>query len=135
MVAAAKVGDKWHPKDFPLAYAGEFKSKDGANVLLVVQTSQAFTGDGFYSPGPEVYLVARLFTLEKKGPELLKEEAFSIGSFQYHRLLAGKATGRQIVFETEAGNHFDSRAVMYSEKCTIDLDENNKLTKKGRDHF
>lgn len=135
LVAEARVGEKWHPKEFPLAYAGEFTSKDGTKVLLVVQTSQAFTGDGFWSPGPVVYLVARLFTHEAAGPKLIKEEAFSIGSFQFTRLMAGEAKGREVSFKTESGSSFDSRDVTHSETCTIRLDENNQLTKKGQDHF
>ena len=36
LIGEAKIGDKWHPKDFPLAFAGEFTSKGGGRVLKSV---------------------------------------------------------------------------------------------------
>ena len=131
LVVDAKVGDKWHPKDFPLAYAGEFKSKDGTVVLLVVQASQAFTGDGYWSPGPVVYLVARVFSKKEGGLKLLTEQANSIGdadgSFQYSRLFAGEANGRRILFRTDGGRDFDSHEVTRKQDWALSLGDDNSL--------
>jgi hypothetical protein len=138
LVIDAKVNVKWHPKDFPLAYAGEFKSKDGSVALLVVQASQSFTGDGFFSPGPVVYLVARLFSKGDGGPKLLTEQACAIGdvdgSFQYSRLLAGEANGRRILFRTDGGPDFDSRKITHQQNWTLSLGDTNSITIERGDY-
>jgi len=132
LVGEATISDKWHPKDFPLAYAGEFKSKSGRNVLLVVQVSHAFSGDGILSRGPELYLIARMFSIEDAGLKLAKEQAFRLGSMQYARLLAGKADGRQIEFRTEGGTEFDGHTTTWKRNWTLSVGEDNSLSiKKG----
>lgn len=128
LISEAKVGDKWHPKDFPLVYAGEFTSKDGSRAFLVVQASQAFTGDGYWSPGPEVYLIARIFSIEGAGLKLTKEENYRLGSMQYGSLFAGKAKGRQVVFHTEGGSDFDSRTVTWTRDWVLRVSDDNSLT-------
>lgn len=128
MIGDSGMTDKWHAKDFPLAYAGEIKSKAGTEALLVVQVSQAFSGDGFYSPGPEIYCVARLFSSGADKPKLLKEQTFSLGSMQYNRLLAGVANDRQIVFKTEGGRLFDDDKVAYTQSWTLTVGEDNSLS-------
>jgi hypothetical protein len=132
LVAEAKIGDKWHPKEFPLAYVGEFKSKIGASELLVVQVSHAFTGDGFVRPGPEVYLTPYLFSIDGDKLNLKKQDWFIIRDMQYARLLAGKAEGRKIVFQTEGGRDFDCRVVYWKREWTLTVgDDNSFEIKKG----
>lgn len=132
MIKNVAISDKWHPKDFPLAYAGELKAKDGSVVLLIVQASQAFTGDGFLSPGPEIYLVARIFSLQPNGAKLLREENYNIGSMQYCRLLAGETRGNSIIFQVEGGSDFDSQKVSYKKTWTLNISgENNLSMAKG----
>jgi hypothetical protein len=128
LIGEAKVGDKWHPKDFPLVFAGEFTSTGGSRVLLVVQASQAFTGDGYWSPGPEVYLIARIFSIEGAGLKLTKEEAYSLGGMQYGSLFAGRADGRRIVFHTEGGPDFDSRTVTWTRDLVLSVSDDNSLS-------
>lgn len=133
LASEAGVNEKWHPKDFPLVYSGKFKSKDGGMVLLVVQASQAFTGDGFYSPGPVLYLVARLFSTDGGSSKLLKEQVCSLGDMQYSRLLAGSATERQVVFRTEKGSNFDSREIEWKQDWILSLDDDHSLSFKECD--
>jgi hypothetical protein len=128
LVDEAKIGDKWHPKDFPLVFAGELDSKGGGRVLLVVQASQAFSGDGsLLGPGPEVFVIARMFLIEGAGLKLTKEQAFRLGDMQYARLLTGTANGRQIEFRTEGGQDFDSHTVMWTQYWTLRLGDDNSL--------
>jgi len=133
IVDDAKIGDKWHPKDFPLAYAGQFESKNGNVTVLIVQASQAFTGDGFWSPGPEVYLIARLFATKDDAFTLTKEKAFSIGSMQFGRLMAGEANERQIVFQTDGGQEFNSRTITWKRNWTLSVGDDNSLSIKKSD--
>jgi hypothetical protein len=111
---AGKEGleEKWKCSDFPLAYAGEVAMRSG-RALLVVQVTHSFTGDGFFSPGPVLSLVAFLFSLEEGGARLVAEEkaalgAHSGGSFQFSRLQAGQAKEQNITFRMESGNSFDA---------------------------
>jgi hypothetical protein len=136
MVKAAGVEDKWHPKDFPLAFAGEFKPKDGSVALLVVQASQAYTGDGFLEPGPEIYLIARLFSRGNGSSKLLWEIPYDIGDMQYSQLWAGEVVGRQITFRTEGGSEFSSRTITEKRNWTLSLDDSNSVSmKKGEQIF
>lgn len=131
MVDDAKIGDKWHPKDFPLAYAGEFTGKDGKGVLLVVQVSHAFTGDGYWSPGPVIYLVARVLARGENPPKLLTEQARAIGdsdgAFQNKRLYAGEANGRQIVFRTDGSGGLHSAEIAPGYSWSLTLGDDNAL--------
>lgn len=128
MVIDTKLDDMWHLKDFPLAYAGEFKADDGSVLLLVVQVSQGFSGDGFLSPGPEIYLVARLFSEGEGSPKLLTEKFWTLdGSFQYSRLFSGEANGREILFRTESGRYFDSNEVTGKKNWKLGLADDNSM--------
>ena len=124
------IGDKWHPKDFPLAYAGEFRSTNGTTVLLVVQVSHAFTGDGFYSRGPELYLVARLIRPSAAGNKLIKEDSFNIGNRQLFPLFAGEANGRSIVFrlDRDGGPHGETTPRLGN--LTLSLGDDDSLSIK-----
>jgi hypothetical protein len=127
MINRAGVGGRWHPKDFPLAYAGEFKSTNGEIALLVVQVSHAFSGDGYLARAPELYLIAREFSLKKEGVKLLKEQAFRIGDMQYSCLFAGEAKDRKIVFRTESGTDFDSQATSRKKDWILTVAEDNSV--------
>ena len=130
----AGVGDKWHPKDFPLAYAGEFKATDGSVALLVVQVSQAFNGDGTSGSGPPVHLIARLFSTAEGAPRLLQEKVRGLGSMQFYRLLAGEAKERSIVFHTEGGLNFDSRNITGRKDWTLRVGDDHSLSfEEGED--
>ena len=83
--------------------------------------------DGFLSPGPEVYLIARSFSLGPTGSKLLGEKSYSIGDMQYARLLAGEKHGRSIVFQIEGGKDFDTREVAYKTTWTLTVNEDNSL--------
>ena len=122
------ITDRWHPRDFPLAYVGEFQGKGGTAVLLVVQCSHAFTGDGYSGPGPEIYLVARTLSRENGGLKLLAEQAYDLGSMQNSRLFAGEASGRRVVFPIEKGSGIDSDRVASRAKWTLTVQEDNSLS-------
>lgn len=104
--------EKWKSADFPLAYAGEIETRNGRS-LLVVQVTHSFTGDGFFSPGPVLSLVAFLFSLEEGEATIIASEqavlgAYSGGSFQFSRLHAGQAKEQTITFRMESGNSFNA---------------------------
>jgi hypothetical protein len=127
----AKVDPKWHKDDLPLAYAGEFKSKDGTNVLLVVELYHAFSGDGFLTPGGEVYLVAREFSIEGGNSKLVSDQHrqawCNLSDLQYSRLFGGEAKGRRIEFRQEMGPEFDSRTVKWKKESALVVGDDNSL--------
>ena len=127
IVRRAGVSDRWHPGDFPLAYAGEFKQDGGRTVLLVVQCSHAFTGDGYSGPGPAIYLVARLLAHDNGGMKLVAEHAYDLGSMQYSRLSAGDASGRRVVFRIEQGEGFNSDRAVSAENWTLTVNGDDSL--------
>jgi hypothetical protein len=97
-------------------------------MLLVVQVSHAFTGDGYSSPGPVIYLVARLFAPQQgERFKLLKEQNYALGAMQYSRLLAGQASGRQIAFRIEGGKDIDSNEPAITQTWTLTVNEDNSL--------
>jgi hypothetical protein len=132
LASDTKLDPKYHKDDLPLAYAGEFQSKDGKNRLLVVGLNHAFTGDRaslFQTPGGQVYLVARWFSAENGQLKLLESKPVicNLEDLQYSRLFAGKAKGRQIEFRQEQGAEFDSRIVSRNRVTTLIVGNDNSL--------
>ncbi|MFM7180128.1 MAG: hypothetical protein ACKO2G_01485 [Verrucomicrobiales bacterium] len=121
--------EKWNCTDFPLAYAGQVETENGP-ALLVVQVTHSFTGDGFFSPGPVLSLVAFLFAKEPSGARLVATETTTLGSggsFQFSRLHAGKPDGRFILFRTESGSSFDSREITGTSELKLRVEPKGKL--------
>jgi hypothetical protein len=77
---------------FPLAFVGRWTSQGGADRLAVLQMRHRFSGDGYYSPGPALWLAAYVFEQTPSGKWSLRwsdENALDLHSMQDARLLAG----------------------------------------------
>ncbi len=77
---------------FPLVFVGRWTPGGGAERLVVLQMRHRFNGDGYYSPGPALWLAAYVFeqTPSGKWSRLWSDEnALNLHSMQNARLLAG----------------------------------------------
>lgn len=126
----AGISDKW-PAEFPLAWAGEVDAS-GRRILLVVQLGTAFTGDGYSSPGPEIWFIARQMESSGGTWKMTREEAFPSGSMQYSRVMAGVASGNSIEFKVETGSDFDAHEVSSRSSCTLSVAADGSMTMSGR---
>jgi hypothetical protein len=79
--------------DFPLAFVGRWTSESGPERLGVLQMRHRFNGDGFYTPGPALWLAAYVFERPPSGKwsRLWSDEnALNLHSMQNARFLAGR---------------------------------------------
>jgi hypothetical protein len=132
LAKGTNVGPDWHKDDLPIAFAGEFRSNNGKRILVVVELYHAFAGDRalpFQTPGGQVYLVARRFSVENGQPKLLKEKPVwcDLEDLQYARLFAGQAHGRLVEFLQERGDDFDSRTVTGKRTSVLTVSEDGLL--------
>jgi hypothetical protein len=78
---------------FPLVFVGRWNPEGGAERLVVLQIRHRFNGDGFYTPGPALWLAAYVFERSTSGKwsRLWSDDnALNLHSMQNARFLAGR---------------------------------------------
>ncbi len=108
------LGLKWNFDEFPVVFSGMLRAPGGRDLLVVAQLQHGFTGDGYWKPGPEIFVHLASIRLDNAGPPVLVAEGRgNLGAMQYSVLYAGKARpgGASFEMQVETGRDFDAPVV------------------------
>ncbi len=118
----------------PVLFMHSLRAEGGENMLAVIELRSMFTGDGYYSPGPELYVTATTVGRDPNGRPVVRyrnEWAANLSSMQRTTVYAGqvdKADPSKFTISFEAEYSPQKRPLL---EGRIEKDGTIKLTKKA----
>ena len=122
---------------FPLAFVGRWTSEGGVNRLVVVQLRHRFNGDGFWTPGPALWLAAYVFEQKPSGTWSVlwsNENALNLHSRQNARFLAGRWIQTPLTFSLQVDQQ-DAQGKMNLTGITGTISREGKVKFSKADNY
>jgi hypothetical protein len=133
---AQQLENRTIPPHTPVLFLHERRTPGGRPLLVALELEARFTGDGFYSPGPQLWAVARVIDPGDASapPRVIHHDAkaMCLGSLQYSTVFAAQADSRDTA-------HFTFRIItapsIRSKDISADRTIDGWLTPEGKLRF